>query len=175
MRYFRLQEDERAEAGIIMKSVYGKPGIKEAINGNLSLLEELTVAKANMFKGSQNTVLLSRQIFMYKEIVREVFDMFLPDVTYKNFCIINIENERSYTYFTAPMLKIASALSEKSIKPYHHNGKIYLDKRALQDLDEPDIFYLKEHNIGVIVSLAVAESLLRRNIPRIRLTHLKVL
>jgi len=180
MRYFRLHQDLRRESGLTTHGVDDK--MREAIRGNLSALDNLTVVKAHTFKGRYFSELLSRQVFMYKNSVKEVFDLYEPSLEYKDFCIIDVENDSYVQYYSAPILKHVPALSPKSERPFSSTSKLYLDKKAVVEMDGLDIFRLSDYddlrqtglNNCVVVSLAVAESLMRRKISEILLTHLEL-
>ena len=179
MRYFCLQQDLRRESGLATYGVDDK--MREAIRGNLSVLDNLTVVKARTNKGRYFSELLSDQVFMYKNSVKEVFDLYEPSLEYKDFCIIDLENDNYVQYYSAPILKRVSALSPKSERSFNSTDKLYLDKRAVEELDGPDIFRLDDlddlhisRDKCIVVSLAVAESLMRRKISKILLTHLEL-
>ena len=174
VRYFRLRQDERNESGLIMVGSSEKRGVREAGLGNMSLLEDLTVIKAYTFKGRLFKELLHRQVFMFKSGIKEVFDLYLPELEYRSFCIIDLDDEKILEYYHAPILKVAATLSPKSERPSLASGKLYLDKKLVQELDGLDIFRMAEPEKCIIVSLPVAESLLRRKLPGILLTHVEM-
>jgi hypothetical protein len=174
MRYFRLWQDERIESGFIMGSVPDAQGMRQAIHGDISQLEEFTVQEASTFRGRLFTEILSRHVFMFKDSVREVFDIYLPGLAYKKFCIIDKDHKDIHAYYSAPGLEIIQAAMPKNTGSYLSADNICLDKQSLEDRDMPDIFRLAEPKKHIIVSLPVAESLLRRAIPGIRLTYIEM-
>ena len=139
----------------------------------MSLLGELTVLKAYTFRGSFFAELLDRQVFMYKEQMKEVFGMYLPDLEYKRICILDYDDKDIHAYYSAPALQIVPAALQNGTMPLSSASKPCLDRKVLEDLDMPDIFRLAAPNKHIIVSLPVAESLLRRGIPGIILTHIE--
>ena len=174
MRYFRLHQDERKESGLVMIGTSDTSGVNAAGQGDLSLLDDLTVMKALTSSGSLFAELLSRQVFMFKDSVREVVDLYEPELAYKNFCIIDSGNRDIHAYYAAPILRVCAAVSPESERPYSLTSKVLLDGTTLEELGEPDIFRLAEPEKHIVVSLPVAESLLRRKIQGILLTHLEV-
>ena len=78
MEYFRLQQDERRPHRILINGFFEIPNALEAAKGNVSLLEDMTVAFVTPSKYNWYPDVLSRQIFMYKESVKKTIDMFCP-------------------------------------------------------------------------------------------------
>ena len=178
MRYFQLHHDKRKESGLIFTGAF-KKGVDEAMLGDLSLLEELTLMKALTNEGRYFTELIDRQVFMFKKSIKEIFDMYQPDLTYKDFCIMDSEKATLYEYYQAPAIKVVPAMSDKSVLFGASETKLFMDKMAVKELDGLDIFRLATPNRHlydqyIIVSLPVAESLMRRKIPGILLTHVEV-
>ena len=111
---------------------------------------------------------------MFRESIKEVFDLYMPELEYKCFSLLDSENGKVHVYYHAPALEIVSAMSDKSERPYNSTSKLYLDKRVVEELDGLDIFRLNEPAKLIFVSLPVAESLMRRKIPGILLTHIEM-
>jgi hypothetical protein len=176
MRYFRLHHDERENSGLIMYSG-DTPGMAQAMRGDLSLPEGLTVLMAHSFKGKHFAELVDRQVFMYRNRIKEVFEAYLPSLEHKEFCVIDADDNKLHMYYSAPILRIVSVLAAKAdgAQPQPSRRSVLLDKRALEDADMPDIFRLADPEKHIIVSSSVAESLLRREIPGIHLTHIDII
>ena len=151
-------------------------GVRTAsTKGDLSLLDDLTVTEAHSYEGKYFAQqLLSRQVFMFRDSIKEVFDLHMPDLVYKNFCLIDSEDKKTHMYYHAPALKVVSVMSEKSYRDFYNNLTLYLDKDKIYELDGLDAFRLSEPENIIVVSLPVAESLMRRKIPGILLTHIEM-
>jgi len=172
MRYFRLQLDQYEKSGLVIHGLPNKKGGREALDGDLSNLDLLTVISAHSQNGKIYPELLVSPVLMFKETIKEVFDLYIPDLEYKNFCLLD-EYNKEHVYYTAPALKAANVISDKSERINLSDGKILLDKKALEELHGLEIFRLGEIRDFVIVALPVAESLLRRKIPGIFLAHIE--
>lgn len=174
MKYFRLTQDHRIPYGIMIQNFRGFPNIQEAINGNIIPLKFMSVG---FVKPSQYNwypeVLDSQRVFMVQEDVKKVFSLYLPDAEYRHFCILDKAN-MVYKYYYVPQLDLIDCLSNESKS---NLDKSVFDKIVLkkEEIVSRDIFRVSNINTTmVIVSLAVAESLLRRDVFGIRLFNVQL-
>ena len=168
MEYFRLRQDERQPYGIIFKGFHDIPNAMEAVKGNANLLDDMTVVFVTSSKYNWYPAVLSRQLFMYKESVKQTVDIYCPNLEYRHFCILDKKN-RIYEYYYIPILEAFNCMSESS---EYNLDKSIIKKIVLKRevLPEASVFRLGEvKDQVVIVTLAVAESLIRRNIDGIQL------
>jgi len=113
---------------------------------------------------------LSRQIFVVREPLKQVFDMFVPDLTYKILCAMDLPN-RKRAYYYAPQLPSIECYSEQSDANLNRSAihSLRLKKECIGDNDIFRVGGINEH--VVIVTLGVAECILRRKLNGIRLNR----
>lgn len=163
-------QDERSGGRLVLP---GMLNMREAVRGDLSKLDVLTVLKVESNSGCRFSELLSWQLFLYKDSIKEVFDAYIPELEHKGFGLMDMTTKQ-ICYYSCPGLRVHTALSEKSELRPLRDRRLILDSRKLRDLDYPDIFRMGElDEQAVAVSLPVAESLLRREIEGIRLVHME--
>ena len=142
MDYFKLSQDKRIPYGITLNSVDRIAGYRESKRGDMSLLENGISEVVRHSPLNFYPDILDRQIFMIKGAVKEVFDMFLPDMAYKRCNLIDTAVERYETYYipTLDVVDIKDGI-ERGLHIFRIEGT-------------------KE--IEVAVSLAAVEAVLRR-------------
>jgi len=150
MKYYRLCQDRRIPYSVLLTNLNNIGGYYESKGGNLSLLDKTIVSFVNSSPINFYPDILDRQIFMIKDAVKEVFDLFMPELEYKHCCLLDNPNNRHELYFI-PVLDLVD-MSKNSTKGTH-------------------IFRLKDtREIEVIISLEVVEAILRRKSAGIRIS-----
>lgn len=173
MEYFRLQQDRRVPYAVFMQGLNGIPNAREAMNGNLTPLAFMNPIRVNSSKFNWYPDVLDQQIFMVKERIQKVFELFLPEMDSRNFCLLDSLNGR-YEYYAAPCLDMVDCLSDKS--------KCNLDKSVvskivlnLQKVGQRHIFRIANVNTSiVIISLEAAECILRTRPEGIEIKHIEL-
>ena len=146
MEYFKIGQDRRLPYSV-MPEMSGAGGFKESKSGDISQLDDITVLQTDSGQENFYPDILDRQIFMIKGVVKDVFEMFLPGMTYKH-CYLNEENKcEQYIIPELDILDIQTGVDEG----------LYIFRRA----DTKDI--------EVIISLEAAEAVLRRKPAGIRI------
>lgn len=167
MDYFRLGQDRRIPYSVLLQGTPDIPNIQNAMHGDIVGLEEMTIVTVSSSTFNAYPNILDRQLFLVKEEIKEVFTYFAPQMQYRSFCLLDTENA-VFNYYFAPDIELVYCFDESST--YNLNKsviqKVVLKKEQVKDRD---IFRLKEVNdCVVIVSLPVAESLMRRKIEGLR-------
>ena len=107
VRYFKLGQDKRIPHGVLIQKTEGIGGYNEARKGDILLLDDIIFSMLDPSPLNFYPDILDRQILMIKGAVKEVFDLFLPGVTYKHCDMIDKENRR-YEQYYIPALDILS-------------------------------------------------------------------
>ena len=99
MRYFRLEQDKRIPYGVTLNKLADIGGYYESKGGDLSGLDRVIVSYVNSSPINFYPDILDRQIFMIKGAVKEVFDVFLPELEYKHCVFLDNPYDRYEEYF----------------------------------------------------------------------------
>jgi hypothetical protein len=117
-------------------------GYYEYKRGNASALDDSFVSFVTSSPVNFYPDILDRQLFMVKDVVKDVIDMFMPDMVYKNCCLIDERNNK-YEQYHIPMLDTVGMQQGMEWGHYVFRNK---------DSD----------NIEILASLELVEALLRR-------------
>lgn len=166
MDYFILQQDQRS-FNTIHLPILSLLSYTDYKNYNLASLPCMTVIPRRGSKYEEYPDLLSA-IFMVSEELNELISLFMYGFEYKLFCFWDEQKNLAYYYYAydPPAL---NCLSERSIIK---NGGTVISRAVLKcDLmQDKDIVRVKDLEMPLIlVSLPVAEAILRRNYKGIRL------
>lgn len=133
--------------------------------------EEATIVQIKTDKTSVFPDVLNNQLFLVTEPVKNLFHNYLPDFEYKMFYAMDSKNRKMERYFY-PLLpeKEGLVLQEQSTRS-DKNPMVYREKIGNQHIIQDSN---TKQNI-IVVSLAVAEALLRRNLNGISLTRVKLI
>jgi hypothetical protein len=142
MKYFCLGQDTRMPNGVLLTNVNAINGYYEYKKGNVSLLDDSFVSMVHSSPVNFYPDILDRQIFMVKGAVKEVLDMFTPDMQYKHCCLLDEPNQKYEQYFI-PLFDTVDAHTGAEMGLYIFRNK-------------------NENNIEVLASLEFVEVLLRR-------------
>ena len=151
MKYFSLGQDHRIPNGVLLTNLNNINGYYEYKKGNPSMLDDSFVSPVNSSPINFYPDILDRQIFMVKGTVKEVLDIFMPEMEYKYCCLLD-ETNSVYENYCIPML---------------HEVDIHLG-------DELGLHIFRNENaknIEVLTSLEFVEALLRRNPIGCRVIH----
>ena len=117
-------------------------GYYEYKRGNASALDDSFVSFVTSSPVNFYPDILDRQIFMVKDVVKDVIEMFMPDMVYKSCCLIDERNNK-YEQYHIPMLDTVGMQHGMEWGYYIFRNK---------DLN----------NVEVFASLEIVEALLRR-------------
>ena len=152
MKHFSLEQDKRIPYGVLLTQLNNIYGYYESKKGNLTSLDRAIISFVNSSPINFYPDVLDRQIFMIKGVVKEVFDLFLPELEYKHCCLLDNPNRKHELYFI-PILSSRSVLADAEKNDY--------------------IFRLvNERDSKVIISIEVAEAILRRKPTGIRISSI---
>jgi len=103
--FFKLGQDNRVPYGVLLTDLSNIGGYYESKKGDLTQLDDAFVSLVRPSPVNFYPDILDRQLFMIKGAVKEVFDMFMPDLEYKHCCLIDNVNEKYEEYFI-PVLDV---------------------------------------------------------------------
>ena len=107
--------------------------------------------------------------------LREVFDIYQPDLMYRYFCLLDYTNG-AVNFYHAPNLELVDCLDKKRSE---YNLDTSVIERLVIHIDKlQNRHILRVSGVkatAVVVSLMVAESILRRKIQGVRLTPVELL
>ena len=167
MEYFILEQDTRTHNTIHLPIIQYMR-INDAKQLNLTSLPPLIVEVRKGSRFEEYPDLLSQQLFLVRESLQEVIKLFLPRAEYKRICFFDQYKNSEFHYYAYP-LPIVDSLSSQSRKIGRGNRieKVVLKQNAIGDLDIVKVAGVESHLI--LVSLPVAEAILRRKLKGIRL------
>lgn len=169
MEYFWLRQDER-ESAILLPGLINLIPYQDIKSGNVDKLEDLTPIILPTSRYHNYADILTRQMVVIQKPLKEIFDLFEPDLLYKVFCTMDLPN-RQHVYYYAPHLPGVDCYSDSN-KSKPDRNRMVLRKETLPD---SDIFRVNDPDRHiVIVALAVAECILRRKLKGIRLTRVEL-
>jgi len=154
MRYFKLEQDKRIPYSVVLTGLNRIGGYFESKGGDLSDLDRIIVSLINSSPVNFYPDILDRQLFIVKGSVKDVFDLFLPDLKYKR-CLLLDRPLRKLTSYHIPILDVIEF--EQGADEKRHLFRV------------PD---RKESR--VIASLDFVEVLLRRNPKGVRISVVEV-
>jgi len=142
MKYFNICQDVRIPYSVLMTNLNAIAGYYEYKRGNASALDDSFVSFVTSSPVNFYPDILDRQIFMVKDVVKDVIEMFMPDMVYKSCCLIDERNNK-YEQYHIPMLDTVGMQHGMEWGYYIFRNK---------DLN----------NVEVFASLEIVEALLRR-------------
>lgn len=161
MEYFILQPDERIYNTIHIP-VFSIMDYKNFKSYNLEELPPMTIIPRRGSVHEEYPDLLGG-LFLVSERLNEVISVFSPGMKYRMFCFWDQQKNTPFYYY-AYMPPAVEGLSEKSI--IENRGtvivKAILKREEMKNLDIVRISGWEKHLI--LVSLPVAEAILRRNL-----------
>lgn len=173
MDYFLLRQDERYKNTINIKNIFKKLNIKNLNLFECNKINDILVFDLSDEINNQFLDILDNQIYLVSKEMKECLDKFNEDIIFKNVALLDHYNKKQGNY-SLPIFNEIKALSDKS--EFNMNNtvikKIVLDSKKIQG---KRIFKLAESSKTlVVVSLDVAEFILRRNFIGIKLERLEV-
>lgn len=174
MEYFALRQDERFANVPVLQEVQRKIELRHIQRLKAEHLSDTTLFHVRADQDADYPDLLTNQLFLVSERVKQVLEMHEPDCSFKLVPLIDLEHSRQALYYL-PLFPEIEALS-----PY---SEFNLDRSVLRrpvleqgKLGNRRMFQVKESMRPLIViRLEVAEGLLRRDLIGIGLQRLEVL
>lgn len=168
MDYFWLDQDKRMANGVLISQFNQILGRRAVLDGDFRTLQHINVAFASENPYNWFPDVLSKQLFMITKPIYSVLKLYLEDLSYKAFCILDNPNDM-YQYYYIPLLQYFDCLSPHSegSRDKSSFSKVILKKELLPP--QP-AFMIKGINMQMtIINLEIAESILRRQPKGIRI------
>lgn len=147
--------------------------LRSKITNDIGYLPPLTHTTFTYdFDHSVTSDLLDLGLFMVSDKIKAVFDTVLPHLEYRKFCVTSHKTQMIYFYY-APILPHSDFTFERM--DLEDRDNVHTIKIFTGDPLEKDILKLKDSNrTYVLVSLLIAEKLLRIGTQNIRLLPVEV-
>ncbi len=170
MEYYIMEADKRIHNRVIIKEFPDNASI-EYDTSHASRLKEHTALYTIENDGSAYPEIIEAPLYMVSEKVKEVLDMYDEEAVYKAVSLINRAKQSVQSYHVTLVDRIECLHELTEFYPDKSIKRLVLDKTKLEDRA-----LFKVAGIGpayMIVSLDVAESLLRRGSFGIKFTHVE--
>lgn len=162
MRYFFITQDANLPCTIQFRDFDIRGGRHLFLKADSGRLNDTTVMYLAGAGSEARPDFIQRPVTMFAGRLKELVDSYEPDLIWKDVIFIHKENSLQYNYAQVLMDQI-DAISEKSeFYPNQMAKRLVLD---VKKIGHHQIFLLNgRHRRDPVISLALAESLLRRNV-----------
>ena len=176
MEYFVLEQSKDVVNSIKLVMVEPKKYTAAMTHKDFKELEDTVVAYAEYERTQEMPDLLKYPTYMVSDLVRKVFEMYDENISFKAVQVFphrpEFIKEASKLYWVYDCITEDCMHKDAVILPNGAVQEMILDKKKLKGREIFRVRGLMENK--VIVSLAVAESILRRNPYGIKLERVKV-
>lgn len=162
MEYFRLMQDQRY-SGSVFFDLLSMFLPRDNLICNYHHLPLLTTRQIKSNEFSFYPDVMDQQMYLVSQPMHDLLSAFMPNINYRIICFLEYER-KVFNYYYAYLFEPLDCFSTKSEanKDRSRISKLMLRKNAVGD---HDIFKLSGVNCHVVVvSLPVAEAILRRNL-----------
>ncbi|MEJ8553233.1 imm11 family protein [Tepidibacter sp. Z1-5] len=173
MEYFLLKQDERYNDFPMIIDLFSKVDKRNINIENYKKLDDMMVFHVNASENSVFMDILERQIYLISSGLKDLISKYEPNIIYKTVFLIDRVNKVQRKYFL-PIFFEVDTLHESSEFNLDKSviKKIVLDKNKIKDRK---IFKInKGEKTQIVVSLDLAESILRRSFIGVKLEDVKV-
>ncbi|BBK76107.1 imm11 family protein [Clostridium butyricum] len=173
MDYFLLKKDERYRNTPRIKSLFKYINVDNINIFNADKIDDAVILQVEADDYCVFTDIIDTQIFMVCERMQKIISKYDPEIIFKILPLIDRRHDRQENYYL-PIIEEIEALSDRSKLNMNKTvvEKIVLDKSKISG---QKIFRIKESEKPlIVVSLDVAESLLRRKFKGISLERLEI-
>lgn len=173
MQYFRLKQDpEYLDAPVITDAI-SKIDRRHTTQEQAHKIAEMTLFFLDS-KGTPDFIdLLSRQLFLVSEELKQTFTLYLPKLPFKMVILTHRTKKLQKTYYL-PIFDPIECLSEKSIMTPDKSTVRHLVLREAS-IKSKALFRVKHSQETIIVArLDAAESILRRKFRGIKLEKIEL-
>jgi len=173
MQYFRLKQDaDYLDAPVIADAIQ-KIDRRYTIQEQAHKIAEMTLFSLASKETPDFIDLLSRQLFLVTEELKQTFMLYLPKLPFKMVILTHQTQKLQKTYYL-PIFDPLECLSEKSIMTPDKSAVRYLVLRE-SIIKQKALFRVKHSQETIIVArLDAAESILRRNFRGIKLEKIEL-
>jgi hypothetical protein len=169
MEYFRLMQDKRYH-GAVRFDIFSLFMSIGPLSDNYHKLDPLTTRQIKIDRYSFFPDVLDMQLYLVSDVMFELLSRFMPHLDYRIFCLMDKKRE-IYHYYYAYVFIPLDCFSGKSEA---NRDRSVIDKLVLRKdvIQGQDIFKVDDVKCHVlVVSLPVAEAILRRSFKGIRLVR----
>jgi hypothetical protein len=170
LKYFTIEENKKIKNVPIVSNWY-ETSKRLGININeFNSINDKIILKISSNKETIFTSVMTHPFFMIHNDIFKIVKKYEPSILSKKIILLDSENSFSELY-QITLLPYLDCI-DKDKKKYE---KIVLDELKMQGRKKRNIFWIKGHDSNVpIISLELAESILRREPKGIQLTEVEI-
>lgn len=166
MEYFWLRQDHRCLHTPVMKDFYNKMSRRDFRVETAHQIPERNIMFCDADNKLEFADILDGQLFLVSKTVKQVFQMYERNLTFKFFCLLN-NRSGEYANYYAPILPFIDCLSKGGSGS---RNSIVLNRAAIASAP---VFRVENQDREiVVVRLDLAESLLRRRLRGLELIRI---
>lgn len=173
MQYFRLTQDpDFLEAPVISDTIQ-KIDRRYTVPKEAHRIGEHTIFRLSGKETPDFLDLLSRQLVLVTELLKQTFILYLPKLQFKMVILTHQDKKMQQTYYL-PIFEPVDCLSEQSIMtPDKSIVRQLVLQKAL--IPKKGLFRVKHsHETIIVARLDAAESILRRNFRGVKLERIQI-
>ena len=173
MQYFRINQDTDYLNAPVISDIIQQIDRRHTTREQAHNIAEITIFQLVSKEEDDFIDLLSRQLFLVSEPLKEAIRLYIPKLTFKMVILANHVQKQQRTYYL-PIFEPIDCLSDKSIMT---PDKSVIKKLVLKpSLMEKHSLFRVQHSYETIIiaRLDAAESILRRNFRGIKLDRIEL-
>lgn len=172
MRYFFITQDTGLPHSIQYRDFDIKGGRHLFLKADQERLNEMTVLYLDGKGEEARPDFIQRPVTMFSERLQDILEAYEPELIFKDVLLIHKEKELQYRYVHTLMDQLEAISQNSEFYPNGMEKRLILDGRKAAGRH---LFLLENsRRRDPLVSLPLAESLLRRNCIGIRLEEVEV-
>ena len=146
---------------------------KDNVACNYHKLPQLTTRQVDISQYSFFSDVMDQQMYIVSDAMNDLLALFIPDIDYRVFCLLDHGN-KIFKYYYAYLFNSLDCFSEKSEANRDRSriSNLVLRKDTIQGRDVFKVGGVNCH--VVVVSLPVAEAVLRRNFKGFQLVKVEI-
>jgi hypothetical protein len=173
MQFFRLKQDTAYIDAPVISDVIKKIDRRYTIPAAANKIEKITLFQLSGKETPNFLDLLSRQIFLVSQDLRDTIKLYQPNLLFKMVILVHRIQKQQKSYYL-PIFEPVNCLSENSIMT--PNKSIVKSIVLRKSIIENETIFRVSHNYEtiIVVRLDVAESILRRDFCGIKLERVQL-
>lgn len=175
MEYFELRQSNKVVNAVKIINLRANAYNYVMADQDFQALDKLKVAYFSGQDSEELCAILTAPTYLVSDQLKTVLKLYDKEMEFKGIQLFPLAEERKlYPLYWVPHFKVVQCLHETAEK--YDNGrlkKIVLDKRTLEGISMARVGELLEYK--VVVSLPVAESILRRRLYGVQLEKAEVI
>lgn len=161
-KYFWLKQDRREQAGVYLPTLNDLLSMQDLATQNYSSLKKSLVIKVKPSKYNLYPDVLDQQMFLVKKWLRDLFLIYQPKMVFHTIYLMDDVHRILEPYYLPELPKINCLHSESVANlDYSVISELHIHSNAVK---KEDLFQIANiRTCTPVISVALAESILRRN------------